>query len=103
MATDPTTALAEIRVDIEETVTVYNLDGAGKNSYPVSAAMSRHARSLLAAVEAVLKIHRPVWNDYVDGDGIERSSHDCAECEPPGTPDNWPCPTYRAIEGKLEQ
>lgn len=56
---------------------------------------------LLAAVDAVLKLHRPVWNDYADGDGIERSSRDCAECEPPGTPDNWPCPTVRAIRAAL--
>ena len=47
------TTLAGIREDIEATADVYDLDGAGKNSYPVSAAMSRHALVLLTALEAV--------------------------------------------------
>ena len=51
-----TAALEEIGADIEATVSVYNLDGIGKNSYPVSAAMSRHARPLLAALRAVLEL-----------------------------------------------
>jgi hypothetical protein len=52
---DPSATLSAIREDIEATVDVYNLDGAGKNSYPVSAAMVRHARVLVAALEAVLR------------------------------------------------
>ena len=56
---------------------------------------------LLAAVEKVLELHKPVWDSYVDGDGIERATYECAECEPPGTPDNWPCNTYRAITTAL--
>lgn len=53
--TSPAT-LAGIRADIEETADVYDLDGAGKNSYPVSATMVRHARSLVAALEVVLAL-----------------------------------------------
>ena len=56
MTPDLSSTLAGIGADIEDTVAVYNLDGAGKNSYPVSAAMSRHASVLFAAVEAVLKL-----------------------------------------------
>ena len=60
MPDDPLSAtLAGIREDIEATVAVYDLDGVGKNSYPISAAMSRHARVLLAALEAVLKLADP--------------------------------------------
>lgn len=49
------------------------------------------------AKRAILGWHHPEWGDYVDGDGIERATHECAECEPPGTPDNWPCRTVRAL------
>jgi hypothetical protein len=69
---DPAALLAPIRADIEETVYVYSLDGAGKSTHPVSAAMSRHARSLLAAVDAALSLaHRletagPPVTDLVD-------------------------------------
>ena len=79
---DPTSALAGIREDIEATVDVYNLDGAGKNSYPVSAAMTRHARVLLAAVEAVL--------------ALRQARADARSAAPPVClhPVNrrWPCP-----------
>jgi hypothetical protein len=46
---------------------------------------------------AILEQHRPEFIDYRDGDGIERSSRECIECEPSGTPDNWPCPTVRLL------
>ena len=62
-ADDPTSALDQIRTDIEDTVAVYNLDGPGKNSYPISAAMSLHARSLLAAIERVLELTRDSSGD----------------------------------------
>jgi len=57
LATDDRVAstLAGIREDIKATVAVYDLDGTGKNSFPVSAAMSRHARVLFAALEAALE------------------------------------------------
>jgi hypothetical protein len=51
----------------------------------------------IEAMRRLIEIHRPEWEDYVDGDGIERSSYQCAECEPPGTPDNYPCRTLRTI------
>jgi Family of unknown function (DUF6221) len=54
-------------------------------------------RREVEAKRAILAIHRPVWNDYVDGDGIERATHECRECRPPGTPDNWPCRTVKAL------
>jgi hypothetical protein len=53
---DPSATLAAIREDVEVTADVYNLDGTGKNSYPVSAAMVRHARVAVAALEAALAL-----------------------------------------------
>src|SRR6266568_8021922 len=61
---------------------------------PVATARMRRE---IAAKRAILEWHQPEWADYVDGDGIERATHECAECEPPGTPDNWPCRTVRAL------
>ena len=55
---------------------------------------------VLREVEAkrrITALHHPVFEDYVDGDGIERGSYQCAEDEPPGSPDYWPCRTIRAI------
>jgi hypothetical protein len=63
--------------------------------------MARHdpARVLreVAAKRAILARHRPWWDDYVDGDGIERATRECRECRPPGTPDNWPCYTIKVL------
>lgn len=96
MSTDPdtdvTAEVARIRTDIDETVDVYNLDGTGKNSYPVSAAMSRHARSLLAAIQAVLDQHRPIRNL----DGQLR----CDKCSF-AFPTPWPCGEVEAITRAL--
>ena len=53
-------------------------------------------RDVIARCEAELAImdeHAPEWIDYRDGDGIERASRECIACEPPGTPDNYPCRT----------
>jgi hypothetical protein len=66
--------------------------------------IARHdpARALreVEADRRLIALHRPEWTDYVDGDGIERTSRcpslECGECEPGGSPDNWPCPTVRA-------
>ncbi len=67
----------------------------------VAAHIARHdpGRALreVTAGRAILEWHRPEWDDYADGDGIERATRQCAECEPPGTPDNWPCRTVRAL------
>ena len=51
----------------------------------------------VAAKRRIMARHHDTWNDYVDGDGIERASHECAECEPSGSPDDWPCETARAV------
>src|SRR6185312_10500678 len=54
----------------------------------------------IARCEAELAIrdeHGPEWADYADGDGIERTSLECKTCEPPGTPDNYPCRTIRLL------
>ena len=48
---------------------------------------------------AILDEHAPEWADYVDGDGIERTSLECKTCVPPGTPDNSPCRTVRLLAG----
>ena len=63
--------------------------------------IARHdpARALreVEAKRAILRNHRPAWTDYKDGDGIDRTSNECVECEPSGTPDNYPCPTLRIL------
>ena len=46
---------------------------------------------------AILDEHKPELIDYRDGDGIERASRECIACEPPGTPDNYPCRTIRLV------
>lgn len=46
---------------------------------------------------AILDEHAAEWEDYRDGDGIERTSLECSTCEPPGTPDNYPCRTVRLL------
>ena len=66
MPDDLAATLATIAEDIEATVAVYDLDGVGKNSYPISAAMSRHARVLRAALEAVLNL-ADEWGDSAPG------------------------------------
>lgn len=48
---------------------------------------------------AILVEHAPEWADYVDGDGIGRTNLQCKTCEPPGTPDNYPCRTVRLLLG----
>ena len=92
MPDDPlSSTLAAIQEDIEATVAVYDLDGAGKNSFPVSAAMVRHARVLLAALEAVLKAHRP---NTADGR--------CNWCrESDGQRSAFPCGEYLTIRAAL--
>ena len=79
---DPSSLLSGIRADIEATVAVYNLDGAGKNCFPISAAMSRHARSLLAAIEALSSALRTHQNKLTDTKG-----EFCAGCLEPSCPD----------------
>jgi len=54
-------------------------------------------RREVAAKRAIVAEHRDTWNDYADGDGIERTSHECRTCEPSGSPDDWPCPTIKAV------
>ena len=93
---DPSTILTGIR----ERYTRTHAPITG-NSVTTLFASASDIPLLLAAVEKVLELHKPVWESYVDGDGIERGSYECAECEPPGTPDNWPCNTYRAITAEL--
>ncbi len=51
----------------------------------------------VAALRAIVAEHAPVWDDYVDGDDIERATYECDVCAPPGTPDNWPCRTVRHV------
>jgi hypothetical protein len=48
---------------------------------------------------AILDEHAPEWADYADGDGTDRTSLECKTCEPPGTPDNYPCRTVRLLAG----
>ena len=59
--------------------------------------LSARMRLEIAAKRAIVGFHQPEWTDYVDGDGIERGSYECAECEPGGTPNNWPCRTMRQL------
>jgi hypothetical protein len=87
--TDPSATLAAIREDVEVTADVYNLDGTGKNSYPVSAAMIRHARVLLAALETALGFHGE-HRGHCDG---------CSDAY--GEPVEWPCDEFRAITTAL--
>ena len=46
---------------------------------------------------AILVEHAPEWADYMAGARIERTSLHCKTCEPPGTPDNYPCCTVRLL------
>lgn len=46
---------------------------------------------------AILDEHGWVWEDYRDGDGIERMSRECVTCQAPGTPDDYPCHTVRLL------
>ena len=121
---DLTAELDGIADDIEATASVYNLDGAGKNSYPVSAAMIRYARPLLAALRAVLALHvkqeKPVRVYDLDlrcgkhaGLGSIGSFEEvrecpdchyslryvCSHCSCPH--DEWPCPTVQAITREI--
>jgi len=63
--------------------------------------IARHdpARVLAAtsAMRAIVALHYMVSDDYLDGDGIERAAFICHECDNSGRPDNWPCPTMRAV------
>lgn len=108
MAPDvPSATLAGIREDVEETVAVYDLDGAGKNSYPVSAAMSRHALVLLVAVEAALKDHRKsMFPAGPPGAGDAYGKHYCAGICYTSIDDQviyrvWPCQPYQDIIAAL--
>ena len=51
------------------------------------------------AKRAIVAMHRLVFEDYRDGDGMERSSADCAKCGTDGryTSDTYPCNTLRQI------
>ena len=49
------------------------------------------------AKRKILAYHAPEFTDYRDGDGIERGTYECTECDPGGSPDNWPCRTMRAL------
>ena len=90
----------EARYDLEPGPDEHRLVVYG-NVEPQSEHIARHdpARVLreVEAGRAILAEHQPVWDDYVDGDGIERATHECETCRPPGTPDNWPCQTIRAL------
>lgn len=67
----------------------------------IAACDPAHRLADIALKRAILALHHPVWNDYVDGDGMERGSYECAECEPTGTPDNWPCKTVRQLAAEF--
>ncbi len=82
MADNPSATLAGIREDIEATADVYDLDGAGKRSYPISAAMVRHARVAVDAVERVLALA----DEAISTVGALHCS--CAA----GSPDKCVCP-----------
>jgi hypothetical protein len=45
------------------------------------------------AERAVLALHEPVESEYADGDGVERSSVDCAACDNGGSSWTYPCRT----------
>ena len=49
------------------------------------------------AKRAILGLHRPEWHDFINADGDDRTSSDCAECSTHGLPDRWPCPTLRHL------
>jgi Family of unknown function (DUF6221) len=46
---------------------------------------------------AILDLHKPVWTDFIDSDGQDRTSLDCDECDTGGSADNWPCRTVRLL------
>jgi hypothetical protein len=46
---------------------------------------------------AILDEHAAVWDDYRTADGDESDTRECETCEPPGTPDNYPCRTVRFL------
>jgi hypothetical protein len=52
---------------------------------------------------ALLDLHHPVTEDYLDGDGQDRSSSECDECDPAGSADNWPCRTIRLLAGAYHE
>src|SRR5689334_22335412 len=58
---------------------------------------------LLAAVEAVLELHKPEHADGRNADGDEFDSYECMACDTGGVRDNWPCDTYRAIAAALAE
>lgn len=79
-------------------ITIYDEGGHTKEQADHIAA--NDPRDTIARCEAELAIldeHHPEDADYRDGDGIERTSRECITCEPPGTPDNYPCPTVRLL------
>ena len=118
MADDPVTAeLATIREDFRVTADLERLGG-----YKTHTAALRHGTVLLAVVEVVLALHRP--DGYTQTIG-PCSSHEqratsrvtrdleamraCPRCVvvehvrcwQSGCPDEWPCPTYLAIQSAL--
>jgi len=87
VADDRVTAeLAAIREDFRVTADLERLGG-----YKTHTAALRHGTALLAAVEAVLALHRPGFEMCVDAVW-------CCHC---GVSVVWPCPTYRAISAAL--
>ena len=45
----------------------------------------------------LLDLHKPVSDEYVDGDGDTRDSLLCDECDNCGAAFNWPCRTARLL------
>jgi hypothetical protein len=87
MADDRVAAeLAAIREDFRVTADLERLGG-----YKTHTAALRHGTALLAAVEAVLALHRPGFEMCVDALW-------CQEC---GVETDWPCKEYQAISSAL--
>lgn len=86
-ALDPAAYLAEVRERLEDLG--YTEEPGGVMTSGLDAAR------LLAAVEAVLKVHRP--DDRIDGE-CAGCREECLYCE---GDHNWPCPTCQAITAAL--
>ena len=61
----------------------------------------------LAAIQAVMEIHKPFQADHyyngMDGESLHRFVLRCDGCEKSGGIEDYPCPTVQAIQTELER
>lgn len=85
--------IAFLTARLDELTTLADAMVTPPPGYPSTPYSAKWCYADADAKKEIIKLHALVEVDYIDADGDDRTSRDCAECRTHGVPDTWPCLT----------